>query len=550
MLLCLLHLDVSGIERHYIRFQEKAIPGFSTSVTAPLPAKSERTSSRKGCIVMIFDESVPDSIRVALTAAKEAWEAKLPAAQEIYIQAAMRSMEPNISMQTYVAYDYTAYPGAPNALASQLFGTPVGTIEGPDSYIYLNRVLNWNCNFSSDKSAGYNAYTAGLRAIAISMGFGSSVCNETGKPLDFYFASVDPTYFDNQIYKDKVCLNTLQSGSPDFNAFVTSNSLYVKGKKYEHRLYAPSPFIWGISLVYLDDESSLMHYAVGEGDKMLTIDTNTLDILNGIGWDFALQQEGAKIKCNDIASDGIGSSYSDHTFSLDTAQTVNSYEWTYFLKNKSGNFVEVSKGTNSSFTINPIKDQNNYYINMNGDIEGKIECRYKIGDKIYKASPFNISLELKPIIISIDNITRFPTDGRFYYVSFTVNYRGADNLSIEIEEEYSPVKIIKEYEEPFLAHVSTDEIHSLYYNWVTVSVQNKYGYVQQTLEFAPELPTGLNDVQESQDGCNVEILNLQGICVSHDIDGSINKLLLPQGVYISCTIGKNGQIKTRKFIIK
>lgn len=104
MLLCLLHFDAVGIERHYIRFQEKAIPGFTTGPTEQMPSKTERTSSSKGCIVMTFDESVPDSIRVALTAAKEAWEAKLPAAQEIYIQATMEPLDDGISMQTFVGY--------------------------------------------------------------------------------------------------------------------------------------------------------------------------------------------------------------------------------------------------------------------------------------------------------------------------------------------------------------------------------------------------------------------------------------------------------------
>lgn len=186
---------------------------------------------------------------------------------------------------------------------------------------------------------------------------------------------------------------------------------------------------------------------------------------------------------------------------------------------------------------------------MNGDLEGKIECQYKIGDKIYNASPFNISLELKPTIISIDNINRIPTDGRFYYVSFTVNYRGADKLSIEIEEEYSAVKIIKEYDEPFLAHASTDEIHSLYYNWITVVVQNKYGSVRRTLEFAPDRPTDTGDIRESDnDRCNVEILTLDGICIFHDFDCETDLRLLPKGIYINRTMDENGQIKTHKFI--
>lgn len=551
MLLCLLHLDVSGIERHYIRFQEKAIPGFSTSVTAPLPAKSERTSSRKGCIVMIFDESVPDSIRVALTAAKETWEAKLPAAQEIYIQASMEPLDDGLAMQTFVGYGRgTEFKGAPCALISQLIGKAEGTIGQPDGLIVLNQNLLWNCSFSQEKTIGYNVYTAALRGIAITLGFGSTVCEDYNDKSKYVFLEDFPSYFDKRIHKGNIYLNTIESGSPEMSQFVTSNALYVKGKISDHRLYAPLIFVSGVSLVYVDDYSSLMHYAMGNGDKMLSIDSNTLDILNGIGWEFAIQQEGANIRCNDISSDGIGSSYSSHTFSLENAQGATGYEWIFSLKNQEGRYVEVSHDTNNTFTIAPIQSPDKYYINTNGDLDGKIECKYTVGDKTFSAKAFYVSLELKPLILSVDNMVRIPSGDFSYYLTFTVQYRGADKLEIATEEEYSSIQYIQDIHEPFIAHVKTYNLSTLRYSWITIHVRNKYGTADQTLEFAPEIPTLIEDMQTSHIDEKSYMFNLNGICISHVLDSDINRSILPKGVYIRRTVDKNGHIKAEKIMVK
>lgn len=547
MLLCLLHFDAVGIERHYIRFQEKAIPGFTTGPTEQMPSKTERTSSSKGCIVMTFDESVPDSIRVALTAAKEAWEAKLPAAQEIYIQATMDYIEGNVTMITDV---YCSQDGCPQSLLSQKKGYPIGDTAYPDGHISFNSNISWNCSFSNQLTHGYSMYTIGLRAIALVLGFGSSIYADESDPNIFWFACDFPTYFDQRIHRGTIYLHSLEPASQAMADFVTSNILYVKGRKFDYRLYAPTTFKPWTSLIYLDKNSSLMHYAIGEGDKMFTIDTATLDVLNGIGWDFATQQEGANIKCNDIASDGIGSSYSSHTFSLDNIQTANGHLWKFSLKNKEGIYEEVSNGANATFTIAPVQSTDKYYINTNGDLEGKIECQYTIDSQAYTAKTFYVSLELKPLIISIGNMTRIPSGDFSFYLTFTVNYTGADKLIIAAEEEYSTIKTIQDVYEPFLAHIKTCNLSTLRYSWITIYVQNKYGTTEKMIEIAPEIPTELKDIAASPVDEITYILNMKGICVSHVLDSDISKELLPKGMYIRRTIDKNGRIRTQKFIVR
>ena len=172
------------------------------------------------------------------------------------------------------------------------------------------------------------------------------------------------------------------------------------------------------------------------------------------------------------------------------------------------------------------------------------------GNKSYTAKPFYISLELKPFILSVDNMERIPSGDFSYYLTFTVRYRGADKLQIATEEEYSSIQSIQDIHEPFIAHVKTYNLSTLRYSWITIHVRNKYGTVDQTLEFAPEIPTGLEDITTSLTEENIHIFNLDGICVSHVFDLGISKSMLPKGVYISRTVDKTGRVKTHKFMIK
>lgn len=191
-----------------------------------------------------------------------------------------------------------------------------------------------------------------------------------------------------------------------------------------------------------------------------------------------------------------------------------------------------------------------FYINTNGDLEGKIECQYTIDSQAYTAKTFYVSLELKPLIVSIGNMTRIPSGDFSFYLTFTVNYTGADKLIIAAEEEYSTIKTIQDVYEPFLAHIKTCNLSTLRYSWITIYVQNKYGTTEKMIEIATEIPTELKDIAASPVDEITYILNMKGICISHVLDSDISKELLPKGMYIRRTIDKNGRIRTQKFIVR
>ena len=90
--------------RKYLRFNDLITSSHPISLQSVMPSKSERSSSSKGLIILVFEEDIPENIRVAVEAARDYWEAKIPAQQAIWIQINMSELEENIATQVDVEY--------------------------------------------------------------------------------------------------------------------------------------------------------------------------------------------------------------------------------------------------------------------------------------------------------------------------------------------------------------------------------------------------------------------------------------------------------------
>jgi hypothetical protein len=285
-----------------------------------------------------------------------------------------------------------------------------------------------------------------------------------------------------------------------------------------------------------------MSYLIGEGDMMQNIDDSTLDILKEVGWYKLYNRDSYDILCGDIGDDGIGSAYADHTFTIENRgdEDISQYEWHYYIKDDNDNYVECTKDkkgnllttTESQFTIKEISGIDNYKGNINGDLEGKIECEYTINNKKYKATPFTVSLERKPQIISVDLTPIRNSSNYTYSLCGKVEYTGADYLTLEIEEEYSTSLRSYRITEPFLAHIATGNISSLYYSWATIRVKNKYGSAYETIEFAPYYSISTNNVEMLSDESYVELYTLSGYKMFEGSYGEYQKQNLRSGIYI------------------
>ena len=374
--------------------------------------------------------------------------------------------------------------------------------------------------------------------------------------FQFYFGY--PAYFDKLLYSNNVRLSDIPQGSLQMADFITSGNVYLNTESHDYKIYAPEQYVYSSSLCYLDGGSSLMSYSLGQGNVALGIDDATIDILRAIGWD--LPVSGFRIQCSDISDTGIGSAYSSHTFSLSKGnENVSSYSWTFSLRDNTGEYVQISSGSSEKFTIEKISSPENYFVNINGDLEGRIECDYTVGGQQFSAEPFILSLELKPTIISIDNLTVERNEDEFSFsLAFDVRYAGADVVTVEVEEEYNTMLRNYRIYEPYIAHAKTGNMSTLYYSWVYVTVTNEYGSTTETMEFAPNYTPGDGGGGTTGDDLlfgpgnveSVQLYELDGTIVFIGSQSEFSSFWIAPGIYVIKLIYDNGTTKSFKKIVK
>lgn len=467
----------------------------SENTVAPVrnfPDKTLRSSSNAGKINLIFNDNVGDSMRVAMTAAAETWENTLCNRQPIYISVEMEELEQGLAMVEHVGYLKEA-DGCPTALYSHLADIPWGKLESPNGIIVLNSNEKWNCSFSDEKVSGNNAYTEMMRAIAICLGFGSSLKESEDGNKEIIFQQDFTCPFDRIIEtSDGTKMVDGAEECDNLRAFIENNAFIATAKDNEKfNMYNPKPYENGKSLVYLDYPASLMHYDVGNGDKFFEVDNATKLLLNAIGWDFEIERP-VKIICDNIGEDGIGSSYISHAFTLDGIDNASALSWEFRLFDLEKNPIVMNTGDGDSFSISPVNYNGQYFRRSDGDIVGEVSCSYA-SDGDTKSLTFRVYLETKPTIISIDNIEKHRYDDDHFYLTFTVKYAGASRIATAIEEEYSDCITYHDYLEPYIAHITTAPLNDYLNSWVDIIATNEYGKDVKTLEYPAEYSTEVEE---------------------------------------------------------
>lgn len=258
------------------------------------------------------------------------------------------------------------------------------------------------------------------------------------------------------------------------------------------------------------------------------------------------------IECEDEEGPAKDSFYADHTFYLDLPENngeATSYEWVYFLKDTAGEWQQVSASSDPTLTIQPLETVEGYYVDADKAVEGKVECAYTVGNESYSAEPLLLALDLKPVILSIEDV-ELDRDKYDFTVSFTVNYLGSDKVEVGIDEEYVPVGITKIFREPLTAHCTTPSIISLYWSWVTITVTNEYGRVSHTMEYPPYDPT---EVETSVQGMSatqgsVKVFNAHGTLLYEGPATDFSPDSLAPGIYLKLEETGEGNTITTKFL--
>lgn len=561
----------ANLERRYLKFIDKNAQGANIMETtydvAPDYANNPSKSSAKNeWINVIFDENMPDSIQASVILAKQQWEKRMPDAMPVYIYAEYIPLSSDISVETTVGY-YAGdgeMSGCPSSLASQIFHQSTSSEESLDGIISFNSSLHWNCDVSAYRHEGYNAFTMALRSFAKCFGFGSGICKSQTPLHGNYYTTKDGffTYYDKNLRTPNEFLYTIPILSSDFNKYVQNGPLVVWGASGDkwmlpprYKVYTSMVFSEGISLSTLNEASSLMYYGIGEGDKFTYIDKATASILNYLGWKFTAEYAESEITATGFDGRNVGSAYLPHILSLTNVSqsTEIEYEWEMFLKKENGLFSLFTTDSNSTFTIPEIDAPNSYQINSDKELEAIIRCSYKRNDTTYVTPFFHCYLDLKPRILSIDDVTITNKPDYIYSVSFYVRYCGSDHVHVEADNENSSYVERFDFYQPEYAHVEVPRMDEFVANWIIVSVQNEFGTATEQLDFPatydPYASTIRNE-SAAQQLVSAQIYKTDGFLVYSGKESATAIQHMSPGIYIITYRYADGRIKTDKIIIQ
>lgn len=260
----------------------------------------------------------------------------------------------------------------------------------------------------------------------------------------------------------------------------------------------------------------------------------------------------ADIVCPDITDDGIGSIFETYEFRLNTASKLSACSWSFNVYDKaSGAAVCISTAEGSVFSVSLSGNTDKYRCDSSGAVIGLIECQYQLNGETITARPFKVFLEQKPKIHEITDIQKIPVENtRNFIATFKVRYSGAEKLSIGIEREYVNTIEYINIREPFLAHVQTSPITSVFYSWISIKAVNDYGESVEYIEFPPEDPTNsvttIGTAKHEDLTVSVTAYNLQGALAGNYASERSAAGHLSNGLYILIGHDNEGHETFRK----
>lgn len=198
----------------------------------------------------------------------------------------------------------------------------------------------------------------------------------------------------------------------------------------------------------------------------------------------------------DIENNGFGSAYETHSFSVNSHdKDISEIKWTFSLKNKDGIYEIVHTGDSTVFKIPEISNPENFDCSAKGELDGIVELSCNYQGKVLSAIPYCFSLELKPIILGISEMTEEENpENDTYQLKFYVDYRGSDYITVSLEEEYNSLLYTQRYDEPERAHIVSPYISPDYHSWLDLIVTNQYGEDLRTIELMPKNHGDIKDI--------------------------------------------------------
>lgn len=277
-------------------------------------------------------------------------------------------------------------------------------------------------------------------------------------------------------------------------------------------------------------------------------------------------EEKLTILSDDVSENGIASAYKNLKFYVNNIGSIRNSKWILIRPMKDGTMKQIILSENSlECTIPAIDNENLYRININGDIDCKLQFECDWDNQHIEAAPFSLHLELRPYIETACISKIEPRNGKpAYDAYYTVQYRGSEKIRVSVEEEYGSSINTQIINEPYIVNGVVENITSPYYAWIDFLVENEYGSSLYTIELGPygEVLNSGNSIgrEDRQNGTSLvnslnireyeyRVFNILGnnVGIFHDIDEFYKNA--NGGMYIIKQFIGNKCVNTKKVIV-
>ena len=462
------------IEDYYVSGGTRFLP--IDTLTGPYYPR--RAMEVRGNIEYDITGNIPDSLSTAIEEAVDTWNKCLAGAYANlcfeYTSGISADIQTELLYRSGVVDKTTYYT---QSLHRHLFHE--NDYQTYDAIIKINAQEDWFIGISDHVVSKKNLSYAVKRAIALALGFGSSIHKNNRGNIVFSLnnghSAGDKMIFNSTGTYLSSIPNSRQRSSSDIIIFVTGNNLYINQQDSEHGLYAPSSFNEFKSLKYLTNPNSIMYY----GDSEILshdIDATTIDVLETLGWTFNTSNN-IEIIGENIDSTGVTTAYTSHRFYLSpNDNNLTNRHWEFRVALNNGLYQTISAATSPDFTIPTVQDANTYKHTIDGCLLGEIIFTGNLnGEDI--TLRYQLTLQLRPYILTVDcfSVTPSQINPNNYDINIGVKYAGSYWLTASARERGTSIAYTYHSNKPYYANMTLSNIRLWDETYVTVSATNQYG---------------------------------------------------------------------------
>lgn len=255
-------------------------------------ARGLRSQAEKKSQFIVTYNGFPEDAKAAFQRAVEIWEYLVYSEVPIRVFAYWEVLGANTLGAANTSEHLAGFEGArfantyyPIALAEKLAGRPLNSDAEGDIYCWFNSSIPWHYGDpESIRSGAFDFTTVVLHELGHGLGFVSTM-NVSGQTGNYGFGtpykSVYDIFVENEMGLNLVDTTVFKRNTQALYQELTGNALYFeKGTGTERpRLFAPSPFRQGASIVHLNDSS----YPSGNINSLMTSTARSMEVMHDPG---------------------------------------------------------------------------------------------------------------------------------------------------------------------------------------------------------------------------------------------------------------------------